>query len=123
MADTLPAVTAVHTTPAVAAGADRRPPTRSRWRMVALAIGAFVFLFPFYYMLVGSLQRKTDTSPKGALPLPGNLSLHNYGQINAALNLAQTLLNSVIFTAGVILGTCCTTGAAARCSRPCCCSR
>ena len=105
MADTLPAVTAGDTAPTADADTGRAPRTRSRWRTVALVIGAFAFLFPFYYMLIGSLQKKTDTSPKGALPLPGNLSLHNYAQINTALNLAQTLLNSVIFTAGVILGT------------------
>jgi multiple sugar transport system permease protein len=78
---------------------------RSWGRTVALVVGALVFLFPFYYMIVGSLQKRTDTSVRGVLPLPGNISLHNYGQINAAISLGQTLLNSVIFTAGVVLGT------------------
>ncbi len=73
--------------------------------MTALLFGALVFLFPFYYMIVGSLQRRQDTSLSGALPHPGNLTLHNYYQINAALNLGQTLLNSGIFTGGVILAT------------------
>ena len=35
-------------------------------RYVALALGAVVFLFPFYYMLVGSFQAKSDTSIGGA---------------------------------------------------------
>jgi multiple sugar transport system permease protein len=78
---------------------------RSWWRTIALIIGALAFLFPFYYMIVGSLQKRPDTSLRGALPRPGNISLHNYSAINAAVNLGQTLLNSVIFTAGVILGT------------------
>lgn len=78
---------------------------RSWWRPVALAIGAVVFLFPFYYMIVGSLQKRSDTSVGGVIPSFGNLSLHNYGQINAAISLGRTLLNSAIFTAGVVLGT------------------
>ena len=81
----------------------------TRWRsvgsMVALFLGAVVFLFPFYYMLVGSLQTSPDTSLFGAFPSPGNLTFNNYVQINAALDLGQALLNSGIFTGGVILGT------------------
>jgi multiple sugar transport system permease protein len=104
MADTLPAAT----TAAAPTAAAQSPPPRHvhvRWRIIVLAIGAFAFLFPFYYMIIGSLQKRTDTSLKGALPVPGNLSLHNYSQINAAINLGQTLLNSIIYTAGVVLGT------------------
>jgi multiple sugar transport system permease protein len=73
-------------------------------RYVALALGAFVFLFPFYYMLVGSLQAKSDTSIGGAFPI-GGWTLHNYQQINSRVDLAQSLANSGIFTAGVILAT------------------
>jgi multiple sugar transport system permease protein len=78
---------------------------RSPWRLVALVLGAILFLFPFYYMIVGSLQKDTDTSLRGVIPWPGNLALDNYREINAALDLGQTLLNSAIFTAGVVLGT------------------
>ena len=74
-------------------------------RAIVLIIGALVFLFPFYYMIVGSLQQRSDATVRGVLPNPANLSLHNYGQINAAISLGQTLLNSVVFTAGVVLGT------------------
>ena len=35
--------------------------TRTWPRMVLLVIGAVVFLFPFYYMVIGSLQAKPDT--------------------------------------------------------------
>ena len=34
----------------------------------ALFLGALVFLFPFYYMVVGSLQKKPDTTAQGRLP-------------------------------------------------------
>ena len=81
----------------------------SRWRrvlvMLALLVGALVFIFPFYYMLIGSLQRAPDTSVAGAFPAPGNLTFDNYVQINASLNLWQSLLNSGIFTGGVLLCT------------------
>ena len=73
--------------------------------MLALLLGAFVFLFPFYYMIIGSLQTEPDPTPAGALPDPGNLTLDNYSDINAQVNLGRTLINSGIFTGGVILGT------------------
>ncbi len=72
--------------------------------MAALVLGALVFLFPFYYMVIGSLQAKPDTSIRGVLP-SGGLTFDNYVQINDRVNLAQSLLNSVIFTGGVMLGT------------------
>ncbi|MBO3743903.1 carbohydrate ABC transporter permease [Actinoplanes flavus] len=78
---------------------------RSWWRTIALTLGAIVFLFPFYYMIVGSLQATPDTSLSGALPRPDNLSLDNYREINAAIGLWRSLLNSVIVTAGVVVGT------------------
>jgi multiple sugar transport system permease protein len=78
---------------------------KSRWRFVALLVGAFTFLFPFYYMLIGSLQAEPDTSIRGALPEPGNLTGKNYVEIDKAIDLGRSLINSGIFTGGVILGT------------------
>lgn len=78
---------------------------RSWWRLIALLIGALVFLFPFYYMIIGSLQKTPDTTVGGVVPKPSNISLHNYGQINSAISLGRTLINSGIFTGGVLLGT------------------
>jgi len=83
----------------------RRSSPRSWWRLAVLLIGALVFLFPFYYMVVGSLQKKENTSLGGVVPQPGNLTLHNFGQINAALDLGRSLINSGIFTGGVVLAT------------------
>jgi multiple sugar transport system permease protein len=77
---------------------------RRVWSTTALVVGALLFLFPFYYMVIGSLQKKPDTSLKGAFPT-GGFTLHNYGEINERVNLVQSLLNSVIFTGGVLLGT------------------
>ena len=71
---------------------------------VVLFAGALLFLFPFYYMLVGSLQRDPDTSVGGAIP-SGGLTLDNYAQINERVDLVGSLVNSGIFTGGVLLGT------------------
>jgi multiple sugar transport system permease protein len=71
-------------------------------RAIVLGFGALVFLFPFYYMLIGSLQAEPDTSPAGVLPSPGNLTLDNYREINTSVNLGRSLVNSGIFTGGVI---------------------
>jgi multiple sugar transport system permease protein len=85
------------------------PPTRrSRRRLLplaGLAVGGLVFLFPFYYMVVGALQREPNSDMSGAFPNPANLTLDNLRDINRAINLPRTLLNSGIFTGGVLLGT------------------
>jgi multiple sugar transport system permease protein len=99
------ATTTAQTTSAIEAAPRRRSRLRVPWATLALLVGAFVFLFPFYYMIIGSLQATPDPSPRGAIPEPGNLTLDNYADINAQVNLARTLVNSGIFTGGVILGT------------------
>lgn len=87
-----------------------RPARRGRarsswWRLPVLCAGAFVFLFPFYYMIIGSLQATENTSASGVLPDPHNMTFANYGHINQFVNLFRSLINSGIFTGGVILGT------------------
>ncbi|MGZ6266489.1 MAG: carbohydrate ABC transporter permease [Candidatus Limnocylindrales bacterium] len=73
--------------------------------MAVLVLGAVMFLFPFYYMVVGSFQREPKTDISGAFPNPGNLTFANFGDINAQVDLARTLINSGIFTGGVLLAT------------------
>ena len=81
----------------------------SRWRrvltMVALFIGALVFLFPFYYMIVGSLQRTPDTSVAGAFPSPVEPDPRQLHPDQRVAQPRQSLLNSGIFTGGVLLCT------------------
>jgi multiple sugar transport system permease protein len=93
--------------PAAADGTTVAPVSKARaiLMMALLFAGALVFLFPFYYMLVGSLQTSPNTTVAGAFPQPSNLTFQNYLQINATLNLPQSLLNSGIFTGGVLLCT------------------
>jgi multiple sugar transport system permease protein len=79
--------------------------SRSWWRLIALLFGALVFLFPFYYMIIGSLQKTQNTSLSGVLPNPGNITLHNYAEINAAIGIGKAIINSGIFTGGVLLAT------------------
>jgi multiple sugar transport system permease protein len=86
------------------ASTSRPPRERHLWSLAALFLGAAIFLFPFYYMVIGSLQAEPDTSIKGAFPT-GGLTLHNYADINSRVNLARSLVNSGIFTGGVLLGT------------------
>ena len=83
---------------------SRRPSPAGVFRVAVLVFGAVLFLFPFYYMLVSSLQAKPDTSLAGAFP-SGGWTLHNYSQINARVDLGGSLVNSGIFTGGVILST------------------
>ncbi len=70
-----------------------------------LTIGAVAFLFPFYYMVVGSLQTDVDPTLAGAFPEPGNLTAENYANINERIDLVRGLINSGIFTGGVLIGT------------------
>jgi multiple sugar transport system permease protein len=102
---------AIETPPVPAAVVPRteaQPRVRAgrRWpRMAVLFAGALLFVFPFYYMLIGSLQAEPNTGLSGLLPNPGNLTLHNYEQIDGAISLGRTLVNSGVFTGGVLLGT------------------
>ena len=73
--------------------------------VLALVFGAALFLFPFYYMVVGALQREPNSGISGAFPDPGNLTLANFADINAQVDLVRTLVNSGIFTGGVLLAT------------------
>ncbi|GAB2600155.1 sugar ABC transporter permease [Paractinoplanes abujensis] len=73
-------------------------------RYVVLFLGALIFLFPFYYMLIGSLQSEPDTSIGGAFPTSG-LTFGNYADINSRVDLVGSLINSGVFTGGVLLCT------------------
>ncbi len=80
---------------------------RRRWqglaRLLLLLAGAVLFVFPFYYMVVLSLKRSPEVGPAGVVPV--GLSLRNYVDIDQAIDLGRSLINSAIFTGGVLLCT------------------
>jgi multiple sugar transport system permease protein len=81
-------------------------PRRRRFgRLLLLTVGAFAFIFPFWYMFIGSLQEESDSGIGGAVPRPGNLTTANYRDINEAIDLVGSLANSAIVTISVLLGT------------------
>jgi len=91
---------------AAPAAHPRRPWWTGRMaRLAVLTVGAIIFVFPFYYMFVGSLQGEPHADLSGAVPNPANFSVTNYGAINDALSLGRTLLNSGVFAGGVVLCT------------------
>ncbi|MBD8583408.1 carbohydrate ABC transporter permease [Frigoribacterium sp. CFBP 8766] len=79
--------------------------TQTTLRGVVLVLGALAFLFPFYYMVIGSLQARPDPTVAGAFPHPSNLTLENYAAIDSRIGLLTGLVNSGIFTAGVLICT------------------
>ncbi|MFF7340530.1 carbohydrate ABC transporter permease [Streptomyces sp. NPDC008163] len=85
----------------------RRPARRSAGgsavRYVLLSLGAVAFLFPFYYMIVGSLRGQTVGDLSAAVP--SGLTGDNYAAVNSAISLGRSLLNSGIMTIGVLICT------------------
>jgi multiple sugar transport system permease protein len=73
-------------------------------RYLLLTLAAAVFAFPFYFMVVGAFQESPTNTPDHLLPTSG-WTLGNFGAIDSRIDLAGSLLNSAIFTAGVLLGT------------------
>ena len=80
-------------------------PPRNRLRVLVLGLGAILFIFPFYYMVIGSFQAVADKSVSGILPHPDNMTVTNYLEINEAIDAPRALLNSTISTIGVLLFT------------------
>ena len=49
-------------------------------RHLVLYLGALLFVFPFYYMVISSLQKEPDTTLRGLFPTSG-YTLDNYTSI------------------------------------------
>lgn len=71
---------------------------------VALAVAALVFIFPFYFMVIGAFQENPTNDPSSLFPV-GGWTTRNFSDINSRVPLGTALLNSAIFTIGVLLGT------------------
>ncbi len=72
--------------------------------LILLTVAAIGFAFPFYFMLVGAFQESPTNSPDELFPTSG-WTVDNFIAIDSRIDLAGSLLNSLIFTAGVLLGT------------------
>ncbi|MEV7799732.1 carbohydrate ABC transporter permease [Microbacterium foliorum] len=72
--------------------------------LILLTVAAIGFAFPFYFMLVGAFQENPTNSPDELFPTSG-WTVDNFLAIDSRIDLAGSLLNSLIFTAGVLLGT------------------
>ena len=73
-------------------------------RQVLLTLAALVFAFPFYFMVVGAFQESPTNTPDRLVPTSG-WTTQNFAQIDSRIDLAGSLVNSLVFTAGVLLGT------------------
>jgi multiple sugar transport system permease protein len=73
-------------------------------RQVLLAVAALVFAFPFYFMVVGAFQENPTNTPDRLVPTSG-WTTDNFAQIDSRIDLAGSLVNSLIMTTGVLLGT------------------
>ena len=73
-------------------------------RYVLLIFAAFIFAFPFYFMVIGAFQKNPTNTPDRLFPLSG-WTVNNFININARINLLGSLANSLIFVCGVLLGT------------------
>ena len=72
--------------------------------IVLLKVAAIGFAFPFYFMLVGAFQESPTNSPSELLPTSG-WTVDNFVAIDSRIDLLGSLVNSLIFTVGVLLGT------------------
>ncbi|WP_442922185.1 carbohydrate ABC transporter permease [Microbacterium sp. Root553] len=69
-----------------------------------LTIAAIGFAFPFYFMLVGAFQENPTNSPTSLFPTSG-WTVDNFLAIDSRIDLVGSLVNSVIITGAVLLGT------------------
>src|SRR5690554_1309898 len=76
--------------------------TRFTWlRYVVLTAAALVFAFPFYFMLIGAFQESPTNTPASIFPTSG-WTTGNFVAIDSRIDLVGSLLNSLVFTAGVL---------------------
>lgn len=73
-------------------------------RHLLLAVAALAFAFPFYFMLVGAFQQNPTNTPDRLVPTSG-WTFENFTRIDSRIDLVGSLLNSLVFTGGVLLGT------------------
>jgi multiple sugar transport system permease protein len=83
-----------------------RPGAKGRWAThllayFALLIGAVAFLFPFYYMVIGSISPAREVGDV----IPSSIDLANWRFMLSRIPVGRNLLNSVVYAGGVIAST------------------
>lgn len=81
--------------------ASKRSKAAQALAYVALALGAIAFLFPFYYMVIGSVSPANEV---GRL-VPSRIDLANWDYMLSRIPVARNLLNSLVYAGGVIVST------------------
>jgi multiple sugar transport system permease protein len=84
----------------------RRPGAKHTWAphllsYVALTIGAIAFLFPFYYMVVGSVAPSRDIGRV----FPHGFELANWRFMLSRIPVGRNLFNSGVYAGGIIVST------------------
>lgn len=65
---------------------------------LALLLGALAFLFPFYYMAVGSISPADEVGDI----IPSSIDVANWDYMSSRIPIARNLLNSAVYAGGVI---------------------
>ncbi|MFT8357300.1 MAG: carbohydrate ABC transporter permease [Bifidobacterium aquikefiri] len=73
-------------------------------RHVVVILAALIFVFPFYFMIIGAFQQNPTNTPDRLFPMSG-WTLNNFIAINSRISLLGSLFNSLVFVVGVLLGT------------------
>jgi multiple sugar transport system permease protein len=82
-------------------GGRRRGRVSLSLTYAALFLGALAFLFPFYYMVIGSVSPAAEV---GAI-IPSAIDLANWEFMLSRIPVARNLLNSAVYAGGVIAST------------------
>jgi cellobiose transport system permease protein len=96
---------------AAAARAERRPrggnsQLRARWPTYAiLGLVAVVSLFPLYYTLVMATRTNSEINDVPPPFYPGGRLLHNIREAYGLIDLTKAMINSVIVSGSIALGT------------------
>lgn len=85
-------------------GSSRRQGQRHLGRVlayIAVVIGAIAFLFPFYFMAIGSVSPANEVGRV----VPSHFDLANWRYMLSRIPIGRNLLNSAVYAGGVIVST------------------
>lgn len=107
MTTTSPPATAVESVPVTPSSPKRRIATSSRrnwWLYVVLLAGFVAMIFPFIWMIFGSLKTNAEIRRAPTTLLPENATLDNFTQLFGRLDFTTFFINSIVVAVCVTLG-------------------